>query len=167
MSDTVLFVPLHKGLAGEVFSNGFYSLASGISDLDTEVFADVYEYWSEKEVEGRLRSLMVKHRYVNILQVGHSLGARHVLKRVKALRKFDKTRVKVKGIICLDYVCNALGCNDLTAPMDIPTWHIRTTDPRTRNLKHALEIPCSVSHIDMDDDPWVQNFIVEKAYELS
>lgn len=139
-----------QGLAGEIFSEGMETLCR---------MAQPGESWKDfnwNTPDSMIVASMRKNEKKAL--IGHSLGARRVLQMANK-NLLDNVRV----VICLDYVSSCLGQNDLVAPKNIPTYHFRSNDRRTRKLENALEIPVApLNHIQMDDD---QN-VLRQIYDL-
>ncbi|MCB0368302.1 MAG: hypothetical protein KDD45_02395 [Bdellovibrionales bacterium] len=141
-----------RGLAGIPFSMGLDDMAKTIPD------SVVYPFGAWKNVTKSIIKANRSGRIESVSLIGHSLGARVILKMVKVLQKAG---VPVNTVICLDYVCNALGINDLKAPVDVPTYHLRSNEKaRPRTLKNALETKFEhLNHVELDDDPEVKEIV--------
>lgn len=156
-----LEIPMYRGLVGKVFSRG-------LDKYQTMYWPQqgfVYPYTAAKAVTKDIKR-RARKTPINVLPIGHSLGAREAIQQANTLYKVPN--VTVRGCILLDYVT---GCGIHKVKGLYPCIHLHSDDFRVRMVKGAnnIEMP-GLSHIELDDDElvwkYMSNFINGRLEEL-
>lgn len=140
-----LEIPMYRGLVGKVFSRGLDKYQ--VMYYPQQGF--VYPYTAAKGVyKDVVRRAKKSETPLNLLPIGHSLGAREAIQQANKLSKVPN--VIVRGCILLDYVT---GCGLHKVKGDFPCLHLHTDDLRVRLVPGANNVLYpGISHIELDDD---------------
>src|SRR5882672_5187411 len=148
-----------RGVAGEMFSKGMDELGARLQREGHPVVVDSYVNWMT------LASARAENERPCRAIIGHSTGADHAIEIARAL---NRRGIDVEYLFLFDPTLpltippNVHHCYNFMSP--VPVGHGISVLPDLGNTRTAIanEVKWNLSHLDIDDNLELQNFIVSR-----